>query len=71
MKKLTEIELGACRFLSSRGGSYRPDEDDWSAEAIKVRDVLYSLVRKKRAFVIPSDAGPTYKLTMQGIADAA
>jgi hypothetical protein len=70
MRKLTYAELNACRFLAHQGGSHRPDEDDWSAAAIEVRNVLDSLVKKKRAFVIPSDAGPTYKLTYQGIEDA-
>jgi hypothetical protein len=70
MKRLDQTEINACISLAHRGGSYRPDCDDWCAEMVEVRRVLDALVKKKRAFVIPSDAGPTYELTYQGIADA-
>lgn len=70
MRKLDQIERNACMFLAHHGGSYRPNDDDWSMEAVEVRRVLDMLVKKKRAFTIPDDAGVTYKLTYQGIEDA-
>lgn len=71
MRKLTPEERNACVFLAYHGNAYQPDDNDWSAEAIEVRKMLDMLVKKKRAYVEPTDAGPIYRLTYQGIEDAA
>lgn len=70
MRKLTQPEANACRFLSQFGDrGFCPPETD-SAHGRKVVDVLNSLVRKRRAYVEASEAGPVFHLTLEGLYDA-
>jgi hypothetical protein len=71
LRKLTDIERNACIFLAHHGNAFRPSDHDLSAETIEVCLVLDMLVKKKRVYVEPTDAGPVYRLTYQGIEDAA
>lgn len=70
MKKLTDIEVNACRFLA-REGSYSPGLV-WDTAAVReILNVMDSLVKKKRAFTEDTDDGPVFHLTAQGEVDAA
>lgn len=65
MRKLDQREVNACVFLGARGGSYCLDTYDGPFGA-DVRKILDSLVKKKRATVESTDAGPRYSLTGLG-----
>jgi hypothetical protein len=69
MKKLTPIEVNACRTLLERG-PLTPGEEPGSVPHDIIKGVLDSLVRKKRATVEMTDDGPRYSLTAQGETDA-
>jgi hypothetical protein len=69
MRKLTQSEQNALRFVTRVGGSYCPNRDACAEPFIT--DTLDSLVRKKRLSVEGTDDGPRYTLTVQGEVDAA
>lgn len=71
MRKLTQVEQNACRFLSQFRNGYCPGVTEASSAALEVRRVLDNLVKKRRAFVTTGDDGPVYSLTSEGEADAA
>lgn len=71
MRRLTQVEQNACRFLCQFRDGFCPGISETSAAALEVRRVLDSLVRKRRAFVTTGDDGPVYSLTATGEADAA
>jgi hypothetical protein len=71
VKKLTDFEVRACRFLTQFPRGFCPGWAEVGNEEQAVIAVLDSLVRKKRALVTAGDAGQVYTLTAQGEADAA
>lgn len=72
MRKLSVPEANACRFLAQYGErGFCPPWDGSRDDERAVLEVLDSLVRKKRATKGGDDAGPVYRLTSEGYADAA
>ena len=69
MRKLTDIEVNACRFLAREGG-YSLSEFGGPATA-DLRAILDSLVKKKRAVSEGCDGSVRYVLTARGWTDAA
>lgn len=69
MKKLTPIEVNACKFLA-RIGPYCPGLEPSEAKT-ELRAILDGLVKKRRVLVTVEDDGPVYSLTAAGEADAA
>lgn len=70
MRKLTDTEQNAINWLNRVGSICFNAQSNGFVED-EVRSVLDSLVKKKRAYVEPTDDGPRYHLTAQGRADAA
>lgn len=70
MKRLTDPEINACRFLSKHG-PYTPGDAAQAKGGPEVVAVLNSLVKKRRVSVEQTDDGPRYSLTAQGEIDAA
>lgn len=65
MKKLTPTEQSALYFLDRDGPCCPGSESDASRQL--VRSVLDGLVRKKFAVAEPTDDGPRYSLSAQGV----
>lgn len=70
MRKLTQPEINACRFLVKHG-PYTPGDSAEQKGGPEVLSVLNGLVRKKRATVESTQDGPRFSITMQGRTDAA
>jgi hypothetical protein len=70
MKKLSPVEINACRSLRERG-PLTPGEEPGSVPHEIIKGILDSLVKKKRATVEMTDDGARYSLTAQGEIDAA
>lgn len=70
MRKLSDPEINACRFLLKHG-PYTPGDAASAKGGPEVLKVLRSLVKRGRAAAEMSDDGPTFTLTAQGEADAA
>lgn len=68
MKKLTPVQINACRFLAKHGG-YSLSEYEGPAEA-DLRSIFDSLVKCKRAVSEGFDGSVRYMLTAQGEIDA-
>jgi hypothetical protein len=68
MRKLTDIEVNACRFLAREGG-YSLGEFEGPATA-DLRAIFDTLVKKKRAVSEGFDGSVRYTLTAQGEVDA-
>ncbi len=72
MRKLTQPEANACRFLKQFGArGFCPAFERGGPDVRAVEKVLRSLVNKGRVSVTTGDDGPVYALTAQGEADAA
>lgn len=68
MRKLSDDEVKVCRFIHVLGG-FTPAVHGQHV-VVETKDILDSLVRKKRAYVEDTDLGPKYHLTAQGMTDA-
>lgn len=72
MKKLTDKEANACRFLSQFGDrGFCPPWSTIGYEEKAILKVLDSLVKKGRARRSEDADVPVYRLTEEGYADAA
>lgn len=70
MKKLTSIEVNACRFLAKHG-AWTPGDAVHGRGGAEVIRVLRGLEKKGRVTIDQTDDGPKFSLTAQGEADAA
>lgn len=70
MKRLTDPEINACRFLAKQGGSWTPGDAIDAKGGREVVKVLRSLEKKGRVDITETDDGPRFTLTLQGEEDA-
>ena len=69
MRKLTSIEINACRFLAKHG-PYTPGDAVYGRGGREVVKVLRGLAKKGRVEIEDTDDGPKFSLTAEGEADA-
>lgn len=69
MRRLTSDEQRLLHLIAMAGGSWCPTQEERENNVVWLS--LRSLERKRRLWVEPTDDGPRYHLTEQGMADAS